>query len=160
MLSKETLLKTFEEMGLAVEQDGDDFVHSTEGNFAPLLQTVVTIDEDGAGATLLTALPDAVPEEKWGVVCELLNLVHGQSLWNVRFHLDESGRVFSVGKHLLWSKPFNAVQFGDIFFSHLVTTARLFPCLVSLVETEETAEQAFERFFSGEGAKGTPSELQ
>lgn len=147
-------------MGLTVDQDGNDYIHSTEGNFAPILQTVVTVDEDNQGATLLTALQDAIPEEHRAEVCQLLNLVHGQSLWNVRFHLDESGRVFSVGKHLCWGKPFNPTQFGDIFFSLLVTTDRLFPSLIAIVEGGEDATQAFERFFSGDGAKGTQSELQ
>ena len=79
---------------------------------------------------------------------ELLNLVHGQSLWNVRFHLDETGRVFSVGKHMLWGKPFNSIQFGDIFFSLLVSTDRLWPCLQAICEEGKPAAEAFERFFN------------
>lgn len=147
-LTAKTLEETFKEMGVNFETDGNDYVHTSQGNHAPLLHSVVTLDEGGDGATLLTALAGEIPDNKRATVCELLNLVHGQSLWNVRFHLDESGRVFSVGKHALWGKPFNAVQFGDIFFSLLVTTDRLYPCLNEIVEKNANATQAFEKFFT------------
>ncbi len=141
----ETALK---DLGLQFETDGSDYTHTTQGNFAPLIHSVMTPEEDGSGVTFLTALPIEVPEKKRSTVCELLNLVHGQSLWNVRFHLDETGRVFSTGKHLLWGKPFNGVQFGDIFFSLLVTTDRLYPCLIEVIENNASAENAFEKFFN------------
>lgn len=156
-LSKQTLLDTFKEMELTIEQDGQDFVYTSRGRFAPVLHSVVTLDEDGDGATVMTALLDEVPEAKRSAVCELLNLVHGQSLWNVRFHLDDAGRVFAVGKHTLWGKPFNAVQFGDIFFSLLVSTDRLYPCLQAVNEGA-TPTQAFEHFFSQ--AEEAPAELR
>jgi hypothetical protein len=146
-LSPEKIEECLREMGIAFESDGKDFVHATKGNFAPFLHCVVTLDEDGSGITFMTVLPNEIADDHRSLVCELLNLVHGQSLWNVRFHLNEEGRVFSVGKHMLWGKPFNAVQFGDIFFSLLVTTDRLFPCLAAVTEGALTAEAAFERFF-------------
>ncbi len=147
-ISKELMTETFQEMGIPVENDGVDFVHTTQGNHAPLLHSVVTLDEDGGGATLITALGGEIDPGKRMAVFELLNLIHGQSLWNVRFHMDENGRVFSVGKHMLWGKPFNAVQFGDIFFSLLVTTDRLYPCLAAIVEENAKPAEAFDRFFN------------
>ncbi len=140
----ETALK---EMGLQVEIEGKTVVHSTKGRNAPLINTVVTIDDDDSAATILSALGETISPEKRLAVCELLNLVHGQSLWNVRFHLDETGQVFSVGKVMTWSKPFNPMQLGDIFFSLLVTTDRLYPCLIAVNENGKTAEEAFELFF-------------
>jgi len=147
-ISRQTLEETFKEMGLTVEIDGNDFVHATPGNYAPVLQSVVTLDEDGSGLTMMTAMTGETDPTKRSAVYELLNLIHGQSLWNVRFHLDESGRVFSVGKHLLWGRPFNSVQFGDIFFSLLVTTDRLYPCLTAINEEGLSGKEAFERFFT------------
>ncbi len=149
-ISAEVLENTFKEMGLTIQRDGNDFVHSTAGNHAPILHSVVTIDEDDSGATIITALMGTSSPEKRAEVCQLLNLVHGQSLWNVRFHLDESGRVFSSGRHLLWGKPFNAIQFGDIFFSLLITTDRLYPCLEAIERGGKTAVEAFELFFAHE----------
>lgn len=147
-ITAENVEQALKEMGISFEKDGTDFSHTTRGNFAPLLHSVISLEEDGSGATFLTALVQSIPESFHTRVCELLNLVHGQSLWNVRFHLDESGRVFSTGKHLLWGKPFNPIQFGDIFFSLLVTTDRLYPCLQAILEGQAAAE-AFEKFFSG-----------
>lgn len=147
-MNAETIETALKDLGLPFETDGSDYTHTTQGNFAPLIHSVVTLEEDGSGVTFLTALPVEIPEPKRATVCELLNLVHGQSLWNVRFHLDESGRVFSAGKHLLWGKPFNGVQFGDIFFSLLVTTDRLYPCLTCVLEENATAAEAFEKFFN------------
>lgn len=150
-ISSQTMLATFKEMGLEVVHEGNDYVHTAAGNHAPVLHSVTTIDEDGNGATLITALSTSIPEERRTAVCELLNLVHGQSLWNVRFHLDDAGRVFSVGKHMTWGKPFNPVQFGDIFFSLLVSTDRLHVCLEA-VTAGKSATEAFEQFF------GTPAQ--
>lgn len=146
-LSSETLQEALKELGLVVEVSGHHLVHSTRGRYAPVLHTIMTIDEDGDGATLMTSLEETIPSEKRTVVCELLNLVHGQNLWNVRFHLDETGRVFSIGKLMLWGKPFNPVQLGDIFYTSLVTADRLHPCLVAVNEQANSAEQAFESFF-------------
>ena len=151
-ITRELLEQTFKEMGLGFETDGKEFVHATPGNYAPVLQSVVSMDEDKMGLTMMTALTGEIAEAKRPVVCELLNLVHGQNLWNVRFHLDESGRVFSVGKHLLWGKPFNSVQFGDIFFTLLVTTDRLYPCLHAITDDGMSAKDAFERFFGSQNA--------
>jgi hypothetical protein len=147
-ITPDTIKAAFTELGLTFEQDGDDYVHTTAGNHAPVLHSVATLDEDGNGVTLLTALVDTVPAERRAAVFELLNLVHGQSLWNVRFHLDENGRVFSVGKHMLWGRPFNSVQFGDIFFSLLVSTDRLYPCLHAIATEGKTPVEAFGMFFS------------
>ena len=146
-IGNETLENVFKELGLTVQREGADYIHATQGDHAPVLHSVCTPDEDGSGVTVLTALTESVPADKRKEVYELLNLVHGQSLWNVRFHLDENGKVFSVGKHLLWGKPFNPVQFGDIFFSLLVTTDRLYPCLNAVLTEGKTAQEAFERFF-------------
>ncbi len=147
-VTHEIIADAFKDMGLEFEQDGRDYVHTSEGNFAPMLHSVCTIDEDGHGITMLTALTGTVTEERRPAVYDLLNRVHGQSLWNVRFHLDENGRVFSVGKHMLWGKPFNKVQFGDIFFSLLVSTDRLFPCLSAISDEGKSPQEAFERFFA------------
>jgi hypothetical protein len=147
-ITRKQLEEALQEMGIPFETDGEDFVHTARGNFAPLLHCVMTIDEDQNGVTLLTALSSQIPKERRAAACELLNMVHGQSLWNVRFHLDDNGRVFSVGKTLLWGKPFNSVQFGDIFFSLLVTTDRLYPCLEKIQNSEASAAEAFENFFN------------
>ncbi len=146
--TNETLENAFKDLGLSFQREGEDYVHTTQGNHAPVLHSVCTPEEDGSGFTVLTALTEPIPADKRPQVYELLNLVHGQSLWNVRFHLDEAGRVFSVGKHQLWGKPFNPVQFGDIFFSLLVSTDRLYPCLSAIVEHGKTPADAFEGFFS------------
>lgn len=135
------------ELGLKVDVEGKSIIHATKGRFAPAIHSVVTIDEDEAGCTVLAALSEVIAPEKRVAVCELLNLVHGQSLWNVRFHLDETGQVFSAGKVLLWGKPFNPNQLGDVFFSQLVTTDRLHPCLIAVNEEGKTPEEAFELFF-------------
>ena len=146
-ISPERMTEALQELGLTVETDGENFIHTTGGRFAPVISTIITIDEDGSAATLMTALSEIIDPQYRAKVCELLNLVHGQSLWNVRFHLDETGRVLSIGKHLMWGKPFNGVQFGDIFFSLLVTTDRLYPCLIGVTKDGLTVEEAFERFF-------------
>lgn len=140
----ETALK---EMGLEVDIEGKSLIHATKGRFAPSIHSVVTVDEDEGGASLLAALDEVIAPEKRTAVCELLNMIHGQSLWNVRFHLDETGQVFSASKVLLWGKPFNPTQLGDVFFSQLVTTDRLYPCLIAVNEEGKTPEEAFELFF-------------
>jgi hypothetical protein len=146
-ITRENVETAFKELGITVESDGKHFLHSTAGRHAPLIHSILTIDEDGTSATFTTTLSERIASEKRPVVYELLNLVHGQSLWNVRFHLDDTGRVFSIGKVQLWGRPFNGVQFGDIFFSLLVTTDRLFPCIIAVNEEGLSAEDAFERFF-------------
>lgn len=146
-LSRTTIEDALRDLGLQFQSDGTHYVHSTAGRFSPAVNTIISLDEDGSGATLMTTLPGTIAIEKRAVVCQLLNLVHGQNLWNVRFHLDETGRVFSVAKMMLWGKPFNPVQFGDLFFTSLVTTDRLYPCLQAATEESLDAEQAFERFF-------------
>jgi len=138
---------TLKELGLAVESDGKHYVYSSKGRHAPRLDAIITVDEDASGATLIVALPGRIATEKHTAICELLNAVHGQSLWNVRFHLDDTGRVFSAGKVMLWGRPFNGVQFGDVFFSLLVSTDRLYPCVVAVNEEGMPASAAFERFF-------------
>lgn len=144
---REQIEKAFQEMEIPVATDGTHFVHTTEGRYAPKLNTVVSVDEDGMGATIMTALEEAVPTVRRSAVYELLNLVHGQGLWNVRFHLDENGRVFSIGKFSLWGKPFNATQFGDIFFTLLVTTDRIHPPLKAILAGDKPVDEAFELFF-------------
>jgi hypothetical protein len=146
-VTRENVEAAFKDLGLVVETDGEHYLYSTKGRYAPLINSILTLDTDNAGATLTTILSEKIAPEKRGDVIELLNLVHGQSLWNVRFHLDETGRVFAIGKHLSWGRPFNTVQFGDIFFTSLVTTDRLFPCLTAITEENLTGVQAFERFF-------------
>lgn len=146
-ITRENIETAFKELGITVESDGKHFLHSTSGRHAPLIHSILTIDEDGMGATLTTTLSERIASEKRSAIYELLNLVHGQSLWNVRFHLDDTGRVFSIGKVHLWGRPFNGVQFGDIFFSLLVTTDRLYPCIIGVNEEGLRADEAFERFF-------------
>jgi hypothetical protein len=146
-VTRENVEAAFKDLGVIVETDGQHYLYTTEGRYAPLINSILTIDSDNTGATLTTVLSEMIPPEKKADVVELLNLVHGQSLWNVRFHLDETGRVYAIGKHLSWGKPFNTVQFGDIFFTSLVTTDRLFPCLTAITKENLTGTQAFERFF-------------
>ena len=135
-------------LGIPFQREGNHFVHCTKGRFAPLINVIVTIEEDLSGATVMAALAEPIPKERRVETYELLNLAHGQSLWNVRFHLDDDGQLFTVGRVLTWGRPFNEMQFGDIFFSLVVTLDRLYPCLVPLLEGRETARQAFEHFFS------------
>ena len=59
--------------------------------------------------------------------------------------------MFSVGKVQTWGRPFNQVQFGDIVFTLLVTTDRLYPCLEAVQKGNRTAEEAFELFFLSHG---------
>lgn len=146
-LTRESLETVFKDLGLTVESDGNQYLHTTEGRHAPLISTILTVDEDLSGGTVITALSERVASQKRAAVYELLNMVHGQNLWNVRFHLDETGRVFSIGKILLWGLPLNSVQFGDVFFTLLVTTDRLYPCIIAINEEGMSAEDAFERFF-------------
>jgi hypothetical protein len=147
MITASKMDEALKEMGLTVQTDGKHWIHTTEGRYAPLLSTIITLDEDGSAATIVIALKEVIPVEKRANVYELLNYVHGQSLWNVRFHLDETGKVFSIGRVMAWGKPFNPAQLGDVFFSLLVTTDRLYPCLVSVNEENMSAADAFERFF-------------
>jgi hypothetical protein len=149
---REAMEATFKEMGINVEGHGGNYLYATRGRYAPMINTMITLDEDGGGATVMAALEKIIAPEKRAAVCELLNLVHGQSLWNVRFHLDDEGRIFSIGKMLLWGKPFNSLQFGDVFFSLLVTTDRLFPCLNAILEEDSTAVESFEAFFMAKEA--------
>lgn len=153
-LSLNQIETTLKEMGLHIEAEGRSLVHATKGRHAPVINSVVTIDEDGEAATILSALGEKIAPEKRADVCELLNLVHGQSLWNVRFHLDETGQVFSVGKVMAWGKPFNPIQLGDIFFSLLVTTDRLHPCIIAVNEEGKSASDAFELFFLSSPEEG------
>jgi hypothetical protein len=146
-ITRENVENAFQELGLTVETDGSHYLHTTEGRHAPILSSILTIDEDNTAATIITALSERIATEKRTAICELLNLVHGQSLWNVRFHLDETGRVFSIGKLMTWGRPFNGVQFGDVFFTQLVTADRLYPCIIAINEEGLTALDAFERFF-------------
>jgi len=137
----------FKEMGLAYEMDEGTFVTATQGRYAPGISAVVTMDEDCSGATIMALLDPIIEGDHRKVVYELLNLCHGQSLWNVRYHLDEDGHVFSVGKVMTWGKSFNPVQFGDIYFSLVVAVDRLYPCLMAVQLDEANAEEAFEKFF-------------
>lgn len=146
-LSRDTLEETLKQMGITVETDGKHFVHAAPGRYAPQISTILTLDEDGSGVTIVSMLPDPVGEERRLVVCDLLNHVHGQSLWNVRFHLDDEGRVLAIGRVSLWGRPFNQVQFGDILFSLLVTMDRLYPCVEALVTENKSVSEAFGRFF-------------
>lgn len=146
-ITKETLENTLKELGVDFEVEGNHYIHSSRGRFAPVINTILTIDEDGSGITIMSTLPDRIAPERRSAVCELLNFVHGQNLWNVRFHLDDTGRVFSVGKFMLWGRPFNSIQFGDILFTLLVTTDRLSPPLVALNEKGKSPDSAFELFF-------------
>ena len=95
----------------------------------------------------MAAFPDPITEKR-SEICELLNMCHGQSLWNVRFHLDEGGQLFTVGKVLAWGKPFDEVQFGDVFFSLVVTLDRFYPALNKLLLDNDKPEVAFEAFFT------------
>ena len=73
--------------------------------------------------------------------------MHGQGLWNFRYHLDDEGRILTVGKVDLWDQPFNEIQFREIFFTVLVTTDRLYPCLEAIRDGAAGSEEAFEKFF-------------
>lgn len=154
MITLRQVEETLKEMGLQFETQGNSVVHASRGRFAPVVNSILTVDEDGSAATILVALDEEVPQDKRVAVCELLNLVHGQSLWNVRFHLDETGQVFSVGKVMLWGKPYNPTQFGDIFFSNLVSTDRLHPSLVAILRGGKSPVDAFELFFTASSKQG------
>jgi hypothetical protein len=149
-MTHDTMLEALKDLGLTFQTDGTHFVSSNPGRFAPAINTIITLDEDGTGAMIMTALTGEIPAPKRSAVCELLNLVHGQNLWNVRFHLDDTGRVFAISKLMLWGKPFNGTQLGDLIFTALVTTDRLFPCLQA-VDQGSRVEEAFEKFFSKVG---------
>lgn len=147
MISANQISNALGSMNLPFQQEGNSFVHVTRGRFAPQINVIFNLEEDGSGVTIMAAYPDPI-KEKRTEVCELLNLCHGQSLWNVRFHLDEGGQLFTVGKVLAWGKPFNEVQFGDIFFSLVVTLDRLWPALNKLLHENQKPTDAFEAFFS------------
>jgi hypothetical protein len=150
MLSIEKLQTALKDLGVEATVEGESCVHVARGRFAPLIQAVASVDEDKAGATLMAGFSENVPDDRRASVLELLNLVHGQNLWNVRFHLDESGKLFSVGKFNLWGKPFNGVQLGDVFYTLVVTTDRLYPCLMSILAEGNSAQIAFDKFFMGQ----------
>jgi hypothetical protein len=146
-ITPEKLQSALLDLGLTVETDGKSFVHTTRGRYAPILHAIVTPDDDGSAATIMVTSPDIVPEALRARAYELLNLVHGQRLWNVRFHLDDEGRMLAIGKFSLWGKPLNGVQLGDVLFSLLVSLDRLYPCLRALIDNNASAPDAFERFF-------------
>lgn len=146
-LSANDLRDAFQGMDLTVETDGKHFVHSTPGRYAENISTIVTVDDDLGGATIVATLSDEIPAEKRPAVYELLNLAHGQSLWHFRYHLDDEGRLMTIAKVGLWGRSFNPTQFGDIFFTVLVTTDRLAPCLKAIVEGNRSGQEAFELFF-------------
>jgi hypothetical protein len=145
-LSNQDLLLAFEKMGLTIETDGPHFVHQSIGRQAGLIQTLVTIDDDNRGASIVATLVHQVATDRRGAVHELLNLVHGQSVWHFRCFLDEEGHVLTVGKLELWDLPFNPVQFSEVFYTIVVTADRLFPCLQAIASGKSVAE-AFEHFF-------------
>jgi len=146
-IATDQLEKAFNEMGLTYTMNEGTFVSFTQGRFAPNINAVVTIDEDCAALTIMAVLDVNIEEKERPAVYELFNLVHGQSLWNVRFHMDEEGRVFSVGKVQTWGLPFNTVQFGDIYFSLVVSADRLYPCLAAIQMDGADGMTAFEKFF-------------
>ncbi len=147
-ISASQIETTLSSMGIAFQREQTNFVHCTKGRYAPLINVLITVEEDLSSATIMAALGEPIALEHRSQVVELLNLAHGQSLWNVRFHLGEDGQLFTVGRVMTWGRPFNEMQFGDIFFSLVVTLDRLYPCLVPIFENRETAQQAFEHFFT------------
>lgn len=147
MISANQISKALDDMNLSWQQEQNNFVHVTRGRFAPQINVIITLEDDGSSATVMASLAKPITQKRQEI-CELLNLCHGQSLWNVRFHLDEAGQLFTVGKVITWGRPFNQVQFGDIFFSLVVTLDRLWPCLTELLEKGKTPTEAFEAFFS------------
>ena len=146
-ISKDQIETAFKEMGLNYVMNEETFVAFTQGRYAPDINTVVTLDEDCAGLTIMAVLDVHIEEKDRAAVYELFNYVHGQSLWNVRFHMDEEGRVFSVGKVQTWGLPFNTVQFGDIYFSLVVAADRFYPCLEAIQLDGADGTAAFEKFF-------------
>ncbi len=146
-IGKDQIEKAFNEMGLTYTMNEGTFVAFTQGRYAPNINTVITVDEDCAALTIMAVLDLNIEETERPAVYELFNLVHGQSLWNVRFHMDEEGRVFAVGKVQTWGLPFNTVQFGDIYFSLVVSADRFYPCLQAIQEEGADGPAAFEKFF-------------
>jgi hypothetical protein len=145
-LTSQDLLSAFEKMGLTIETDGPHFVHQSIGRKAGIIQSLVTLDDDNRGASIVATLVHQVANDRRALVLELINLVHGQSVWHFRCFLDEEGHVLTVGKMEIWDLPFNPVQFSEVFYTIVVTADRLYPCLQAIA-AGKTAEQAFELFF-------------
>lgn len=152
-ITHEDVKKALDEMQLKCETDGKNFLHATAGRYAELISTVITLDEDSGGLTIVSTLPIKIKTEHRPAVYELMNLVHGQNIWNFRLHLDEEGRLLALGKMKSWGRAFDAVQFGDIFFSVLVTTDRFSRSLSAIAEQGLSGTKAFESFFTQKPGK-------
>ncbi len=152
-ITSSDIKSTLEDFKLTFETDGQNFIHAGPGRYAELISTVITVDEDLAGATVMSTLPDKVAPEKRPAVYELMNLIHGQNLWNFRCHLDDDGRFLTLAKVSTWGKGYNPTQFGDIFFMVLVTTDRISPCLKAIVDENKSGVDAFENFFLKKGGQ-------
>lgn len=145
--SHEQISKALTEMQLTFQTEGKHFLHASPGRYAEIITTMITPDDDLSGATVVATVPGNVPKEKRPLLYELFNLVHGQNIWNCRLHLDEEGRVLSLGKVKSWGRGFDAIQFGDIFFTVLVTMDRFSRSLRAITEENKNVEEAFEAFF-------------
>lgn len=146
-LSHSDISQALKDMELPFQTDGKNFLHAGPGRYAELISTVITLDDDLLGVTIVATLPVPVTVEKRAAVYELMNLIHGQNIWNFRLHLDEDGRMLTLGKVKVWGNPFDPVQFGDVFFSVVATTDRLYRSLRAITEGKESGAQAFEAFF-------------
>jgi hypothetical protein len=150
-VSSSDIKQAFKEIDFNLEEGSrpDAFISRIKGNNAPSIVTFITLHENSEVVQFSSNISISIAPEKRAKALELMNLVHGKTLWGFRYWLDpDDGSVMTFGAYSTMSNQCSSKDLADIFMSCVIAADRIYPCLMAINFGDKSPEDAFNVFYS------------